>query len=642
MKLTAILPIIIIVSTVNAAGKTVPSGQAVDYVFEKPVQVVPCYEAGISYDNTAETDGLLEHFLTTANVVEMPAGTRARLLQTFYPEYGEVRYWVKAEFEDGSIGYVPTIQFAKETTLHVGDRQTFTSDKGKLPAGDYKVTGYGPLQYYLLTKGVKIASIEVLPSYLTLKRGGKSYRLNLKVEVQGQNFLTRSPSPMYSCDFDEQTTALLQGLPVPPDWQEVWPRLRFKPGADLNRLCGLSEMEVRSILGEPSARISHSMSRIDGYAYDLFGEVIWRRGKQLYAKGIRVWYDESMTVRYVDEYQTDWCSSDFKGNSAHLFLPWFRAGEKDTTLPNKIFNARGSQFKYTPSTVKKTNNSINLNLLDRIKYFWMYFCENTIGTLSPWAITGILIGILLLFNLLLWLWIRFGFNYGSNNWVTTKCLLWELIPLAWAILYVFRWPLLAAVFFGIFVASAGISAWFYYVNNIDDIRCRSCHKWIKPIQIKAKGGKFYGDNYQKTNREVLLDRTIYGDTETRVYKVETVMSVTQDMTYTLKCPECGFIWDKDVRESRPSVRGPILKLIVTTTTYRWKEITERVTETRSSVSGELLDTHTETDVRHRSSTSTDIHERYDIDRYFPYFLRHIRGDSKAIDEYYNTYWDDFQ
>ena len=643
MKLTAVIPILLIAVTINASGKTAPSGRTVEYVFEKPVQVVPCYDVGISYDKPSDADGLIEHFATTADIVEMPAGTKARLLETYYPHYGQTRYWVKAAFEDGSVGYVPTILFAKETTLYVSEGQSLASDKGKVPAGQYKVTDCGPFRYYLLSKGQKMASIDVLPSYIILKRGGKSYRLNLKVEVQGQNFLTRSPSPMYSCVFDEQTTSLLLGLPVPPDWQKVWPRLRFKPGADLNRLCGLSAMEVRSILGTPSARISHSMSRIDGYAYDLFGEVIWRRGKQLYAKGIRVWYDETMTVRYVDEYQTDWCSSDFKGNSAQLFLPWFRVGEKDVNLPNRILNSSGITFKYRPSADnKKTNKSVNLKLPDRIKYYWMYFCENIVGTVSPLAIVGIIIGILLLVNLLIALWIRFGFNYGSNGWVVAKCFLWELIPLAWAIIYVFRWPLLIAVFFGVIVTYAGISALLYFSSKIDDLRCQKCHKWIKPIQINAKGGKFRGTKYHKTNREVLLDRSVYGDSETRVYKVETVMDVEQDMTYTLKCPECGHIWDKQVTESRPSVRGPILRLIVTTTTKRWEEITKTVTEYRHPITSELLDRTEDTRSETHSSTRTDIDEHYDSDRYFPYFVRHINDDKGAIDEYYDKYWDSFR
>ncbi len=616
--------------------------EGTDYTFSSPVQAVPSYMAQISYDKLSDAAALEKHFLSTADVIDMPAGTQAKLLEAHLGQSGMMRPWVKAAFGDGTIGYVPTILLAREVYYYVNEGKTVMSDKGKLPAGQYTVSGCGPLVYAVLSEGDKIATITAMPSFITLKNGKKSYKVTLSVEKGNSNYFYDLPPILYDCTFDNATMRLLEELPKKPSLDDAWPRLRFKEGADLNRLCGMSVSELRSLFGVPTASISLNSSRFTGYCYDLFENVIWKRGKHLYAGGIRVWYDSTMTVVYVEEYQTATSSRKFKGTSAPLYLPYFPQAEPDPKLMTTTsFSTKGVHVQGHPDTEPVPNEARNLHVLDRIKYGVMYFCENTVGTTNPWAIVGILLGALLLFNLLVFLWTRFGPNYGSNNWVVLKSLLWTIPPTVVALVYVFRWPLLFAVLAALFLIPAGVSAYIYFMGVMDDIRCVNCHKWITPLKIDSKEGDFHPGSYQKTVREELISRTRSGNSDTRVYKAETLMEVSQDMTYTMKCPECGYIWEKKVRESRPSVSGPILRLIVTTTTERWDTITKTVTEARDSVTGTLLASETNYDTEHHSSTRTYMDKYYDVDRYQPYFNLYINGKKEAIKEYYDRFWDSF-
>ena len=238
-------------------------------------------------------------------------------------------------------------------------------------------------------------------------------------------------------------------------------------------------------------------------------------------------------------------------------------------------------------------------------------------------------------------------RYGSNEWALTRAYFASTPVVVYALLYVSRFYWVAFLITGFGILIAGMLPSMLLSGAITKRRCPSCHRYTNPITLSTKEGKFHGDDYKFTDRRILIWSDSYDEGDSRNgrrtnichYKVETVMLVTQDMKYKMQCPECHHIWTRDVRESRPSVRGPIfIEEKITQYNHRTKTVQEIETVT-DRMTGRELDRTVREDDETNSWTDTSTSKRGDYNTYEPYYNKYINGDNDALNRYYRERWD---
>jgi hypothetical protein len=256
-------------------------------------------------------------------------------------------------------------------------------------------------------------------------------------------------------------------------------------------------------------------------------------------------------------------------------------------------------------------------------------------------------GVLLLLELLVAgfviVWIRYIFNYGSNDWAGARCII-LMIPIAVLVIaYLWRYPFLFAAFGAILAFCLMTIPSFVLDKEIGYKRCPKCHEYCEPEILRTVEGMTHGKDCSPTSRfeqiEVFRSSGDY-DTFNDVFftKYETTMRVSQDMEYDVKCPECGHRWTQKKLEFRPTQPGPILIVeehdVRTATPYK-----ETTTRTLYDGFGNKIGETEE--VEHGVDHDRDRYKyyHYDYDGFQPYFNDFVNGDKKAFDRYYRDRWD---
>lgn len=572
------------------------------------------------------------------SVFVIPRGTEIELL-SFERWTNE---FIKVRLSDGSIGFMSAIAFT-DTYLKVDNDRTHIRPSNLSNAtirnGNYKV---------VLVESTK----KVVPRQILLKgQGGKTIDIthvsSYDERYQDTHVFT-SYSPLSRLfDYGNAFCDLLDSLPEPLEKRELVV-CRYNPKKKgLDSFAGLSKSSIESQIGEPYAYAGPALSDVSGYTYALYKTVCWKTNKRHLDAGIIVYYDSNLRAVHLEQCPFDYFLNKGKTHFAPLVFPLFYKAQRPENL--EFLTGRSG----TLSAAKKSfrmpvEQIVSLPFGDRVIVCSMHFCEDSFGLRNEFAITGVLALIVLLYGLLATIWIRYIFNYGSNDWAETRTYYASLPVVIYALWYVSRFYWIGFIITGYIILLAGILPPLLLVGAITKRRCPSCHKYTNPITLSTKEGKFHGSNYQFTDRRSLIwsDSNDEGDSRngcrTNIchYKVETVMMVDQDMKYKLQCPECDYIWTRDDKESRPSVRGPIfIEEIITQYNHRTRTVQE-IQTVKDRITGEELERnvteHDETD----SWTDRSTSKRGDINTFLPYFNKYVNGDTDALNRYYRDRWDD--
>lgn len=577
-------------------------------------------------------------------VLNIKKGTEMELL-AFNRRFSE---FITVRAEDGSVGYVPASAFA-DATLTVGEKYLIrqTNSGESIPDGKYSVVLSGKDSFDYVYRSYNGYSSPILnwsaqPQSVKLVGRRGSFDITKRyLPSFCEKFLLKDGDRMipifdklYSVFNYGQLDSLLNRLPQYYNVIEKY--YRFDPKAhDLNEFVGHKREELEKIIGKPYAEVGHLLGIADS-TFAFYDNVIWPVDEEHFNCGIGVSYDNDSNIGFIKRIPVSWISKRNHSISKLRF--------PSKPLPSAaVSDERGEQMNL-PSLKSAAGN-----FLDTLKHLWankFEIYEEIFGIYDVWPVLGIMLLIQIVFGIIITILV-YLLNYGSNGWALFRCLFLPMCLTLFNVIYFWKnvgfYSILAVPLFLL----AGLIPFFILHRQIADDRCPNCRHYVDPLILKTKEGNFKGHNCVKNGPGVLLNswRNGGGDgmsgysTHTRRYKYRTLMRVTQNMEYHVKCPYCGYEWEQHKEEARPYVKGPILvETVEKVHSYSTRKETTR-TELRS-YSGSVLDSHEDSEYMTDTNTDTYTSRRYDNDRYHPYFIEYVNGDTDALNRYYEKYWDD--
>lgn len=540
-------------------------------------------------------------------VYTIPKGTEVKLLRYDAYNLGEL---LRVSLPDGSLGFMSVHAFCDAVAIITG------GIGAGIPDGKYTVVQDVKWQYEKVEEG-KFVGMHAAPARTMLRAtNGRLYDFSYPKRIPKQNYMKWRYSVMdnfYQYGYFEETLKQISSEEKEP---EV--RLRYDPSKrNLSRFAGYRKDWIESVFGKPYSVAGPQLCG-KGLTKALYKFVMWKAGKKYMNAGITVYYDSKGVAQDVIQTPFSWTLSEYKADAARLYFP-----------------------KFGPSSSGKPN------ILDRVRIGSMYFIENELGVHGVLGIMGILLLVALLAGLLVTVWIRYILNYGSNDWTSSRTILLMIPVFLYCMTYVSRFPFIIMLVFGFVLLAVCWIPYFFLDNAISFRRCPECHKYVSPVVLNSTEGRINGGELQKHGRSERIGHsrsTGPGDSETvtvttEAFRYETVLPLTQDMEYEVRCPHCSHEWTQKKVENRPSIRGPILVEVVERTLKEWVEVEKKRIEVREEPTGTLIDTKEESTSRHQSSSSTYNRSVDDGPRYLPYFEAYINGDKGAPDRYYHDCWD---
>ena len=591
------------------------------------------------------------------SIFTVPAGVQVELL-AYNPLVSE---FVTVRLQDGSVGYMPVLSFA-DASINIEHTQRHIylggGKEDEVPEGDYSVVLSGVYKYVEERKSLHFIpnAWYAAPEKIIVKgKGGKTFNLTpdtYQASYKDESGYWRSVPLSKLFDFgafDE----VLKALPEKPAVKESV-KLRYREGKSwLNSYAGCSKSYIESVFGQPHAYAGPGVSEISNLTYSVYDNILWKEdkrlmGKKYMEKGVVVWFDRDLVVKAIVRRPLGFASTRHKADAIPFYGPSFPLAEPGNELLDSLCSFSAGVHPVLPGTKAVEEKVTKPGWFDRIKIGTMYFFERTLGLRSPWAIAGLMLLIQVLIGLLIVVWIRYVFNYGSNRWATARCLLLPLPIALLNVVYLWRFPFLFFLIGAALVLFVYVLPYLLLEEAIDKRRCPKCHRYVHPKVWYREEGKFHGHDYTKTSRWERMDYYdgMTGDREAGThyhyeeYKYETIMHVYQDVNLTVLCPKCNHRWEQRDIESRPSVRGPILVEIIDTSRTHSTTITTTTTTLKDeygTVLGEKVEEERDT---HTSSETDNSRSRYDVARYQPYYKKYINGDEDALDRYYEECWDD--
>ena len=553
--------------------------------------------------------------------------------------------FVRVRLEDGSLGFLSAFAFSNATLTVNKDGVTLKINNKDVPEGRYQVLESTPWRY---TYSDNQRKIDAKPAggFLLKGMGKRTYKLEDNqnyYEVinndRGEKVTVRGSSWFHNKYYFESFQSVLDSLPI-----SNGPSIKYLPtfnaeNEDLNAFEGCSRSYLESVFGGAVSYAGPALSEIPGYTYALYDKVRWKIGKKE-DEGIIVFYDSDLRARRLEKFPI---KNTWGTDPAPLIFPKQSLAEPDPDIKTTHWTINAPFIKmrkeWSPVTEKFSQPSDK----DRFRIAAPLFFERSLGVSHPLAILGIMIALSLLWGLAVTVWVKYIFNYGSNGWAGTRCYLLMLPIVVVFIIYLWRYPLIFFIFGSIFLLATLGLPYGLIGNAISYKRCPKCHRYCEPEILEVHEGKFHGDNYTPTPKfeqmEVFRNN---GELDTFhdvfYYKYETKMSVTQKMSYDVKCPDCGHKWTQNKVEKRPDVLGPIL--IVEEHDVRTAQPYKKVTTTKLKDGFGNTLSQTE-EVENGVSHDRDHYKgmRYDYDFYKPYFIDYINGDKGAIKRYYKDRWD---
>lgn len=566
----------------------------------------------------------------------IPAGTETELLSRIN---SSIYDYVRVRLQDGSIGYLPVFAYADASVTVNEASVTLSIDGNELPEGIYKVLAPSPWTYSEAIQRYKQYERLAIPAngYSLQGKKGKKYMLRedqkydeVRISSKGNRYTAREQYYINRTFRFGTFQTVFDNLPVRGPGFNFIPTFSHPEQKDLNAFVGCSRSYLESLFGEAYAYVGPALSDIPNHTYALY---------QTVNKGIVVYYDDNLCASYIA--YAPFMAYASGADPGPLFFPIRPLASPDKRLAPLV----GTPSKYVPMKTEwspVTEVLTKPKILDRLRIAIPLFFERTMGITSPFVILFLAVLFVMLWGLLVTVWIKEIFNYGSNGWEEARYFILTIPVAILVVLYFWRYPLLFTIFAAVLILPASYVPYFRIRNAILYKRCPECHKFCEPIILHTKEGKYNAYNYLANGQEELMetfgnsgDRGSYHD----VYyvKYETTMKVCQDMTYDVQCPHCNHKWSYTRSENRPDLPGPIRidevhdERVVTETT------TKTVTELRDG-NGHLLDSDEEVQ---SGSSSEKYHYRgyrHDYDFFKPFFDDYVNGDKDALARYYRLRW----
>ena len=588
------------------------------------------------------------------SVFTVPAGVEVELL-AYDPLKNE---FVTVRLPDGSIGFMSVLSFADaRVSIDYTRNHVFLAEYKEVPEGDYSVVVSGAYKYRENRKGLSSmpAGWTAGPEKLLLKgKGGKTFDLTdpdtYEARFKDEADLVRDCPVCRLFTFGE-LDAVLQALPESYG-AETRLKYRYKPRKNNPvDFAGCSKSYLESVFGLPYAYAGPGVSEIPGYTYALYDNILSKSdsrvlGEKLMDMGTVVYYDRDLVSRAILNKPFGFAA---KRKAAPLVVPWTPLYGINWPLIDSLYSYPGAVRPVKLDATAPGEEKVSKpGWVDRLRIDAMSFYERTLGLQKPWQVACAMLLVQLLLTLLIICWIRYIFNYGSNDWARSRCLLLPLPIALLNLLYLWRYPLPTFLIAGFFVVVLFFLPYASLLHAIDRRRCPKCHRYTEPTTFSRREGVIHGGHYRKTNRwekmcsyydeqgdDVAGASNLYEET-----KYETVMSVSQDVDVRVLCPHCGHKWFQLDIKSLPPVRGPIMIEITDITRIHSTTTTIKKTTLKDEYGAEV-DSWEEVEGRStETSTQDNSRKRYDLIRYKPYFDKYINGDKDALDRYYEECWDD--
>ena len=575
----------------------------------------------------------------------IPSGVQVELLayQRSNSEFVAVR------LSDGSMGYMPVLSFA-DAKIHLNNyRHHIKSSSGQeIPDGDYSIVPMGAYKYSYFNRSYS-EELRVGPEKLVMKSaGGRKYDItgvNTYEERYQDDYRYWSYDPLSRLYDYGSFESVLDSLPA-DIYEDEAIKLCFEPeGASLDAYVGCSKTYLESIIGPVYSYAGPSVSEIPNITYALYNTVIWLSDRGQMHKGIVVFYDKDLTVKHIEMRPFGWTRNSKTAYNAPLYIPRAPIAQTSSDEINALNRYKGVMHPVQLNAQPLKEKFSAPGAWDRFRLWAIYFYERSLGVSHPFGILGLMVLFQIIIELLITVWIRYGLNYGSNEWTQVRGFLLSLPLVIFNCYYLWRFPFLFFLLGFFIICSLMYIPGLILYDTIMYRRCPKCHQYARPKILSSEKGLWNLDSCHKTNIRALV-RSLAdsaGDGRNGSYsrsyefKYETYAYVSQDMKYGVKCLSCGYEWDQDKKESRPTVRGPILVEQEVYTRTHSTSVTEKTTEI--SMHGSVIDRRTETQNHLSTNNYKDVYRRFDYVRYLPYFRKYINGDKEALDRYYKECWD---
>lgn len=434
-------------------------------------------------------------------------------------------------------------------------------------------------------------------------------------------------------------------------------------------LQGYVHSELCTIFGEPEGRIDKGFTTGIDYlsAEDYFRNIIndehYDSLGHFYKLGCFIMYDgkgiarnissETMAIipydRKVYYYFYDAkLKKKLSGSEYYILIPSDVRVHNHTVYSNKYTPpSQKYSIPVVSDQLRAENASYYQDLADKEKT-----TQRAIEREKPSSFKSIAIRYLVFFFVLMFLR-----NYMRDNWrvhhIDPKIRLAILMAMA---LVLCPWPAhlldggrvgfwgYLGLFLAVLTAFVQIYNFWYAVRVAQTCRCPNCEKWCIPkITNEVMSSILVDDMPSYTNRSqrILIGKTASfvrnhkisdKDSETiisssDIYKIETSVTLKYVRTADKRCDLCGHTWHVENEKVALPVRGPIVTKAFVREDHKWYDVT-------------LVD---DVEQSRRENGYTKRYKAagvFDYDNWEPYLQRYVKGDTGALDEYYEKFFRD--
>ena len=545
----------------------------------------------------------------------IPKGTK--VLATEYIYQGDI---LRVKLNDGSIGFMHTSSFADNSDMTIN----ITCQFAELPAGKYQMVGKGPMKY--MSVG---APFSIAPEYLRYKslETGKIYKVDMTTihyaydrnrdttythKVFYSNFLRKHPG-IKEYDHDDSIFYKLKDNELPINY------------------IGYSKSFIESILGPAWSYAGPGLKRYEEYTYACYRNVSYKfnNGSRKKHGGLVIYYDKDLRAVHMEK---KGFTHSGEGRTK-LRTPYVIGAEPDPEIEEKIEKSKvQGPLKYIEAEPWQEAYSAP-SFLNGLYPRAFCIVENDMHLTRPWHIFfALAIGIILMgiVTILLSFLLPFS-NKATGTFVAIANFSFTL----YAIVYIWRFNFIPAVCASLVYLWITTNFVVFAPAPVRKRKCKSCKSKTKNAdKIKAIRSETISLSEPSTipgHGNGILVNSAEASSQSKTWNRRTTIILTWDITETMKCRECGKVWEEKKYDTK-EVIGPIA-FYKDDMAITGNEKAIRIYDPRTGViydeSGKVI-SHMDSDTR---SSKHSCH--YDFNVYVKYLQRYLGGDADALKEYEN-------